>query len=92
MFTDGSVASPTKLQDKDDAELIELMTRNKHTGLTSEKLEEHGTENERNKRSITELKDCDEDQLLSCLSDIQEINPDSIINLKTKKNVSRLCK
>jgi hypothetical protein len=92
MFADLSVASPTKLQDEDGSELVELLIGDKHVSFTSEKLEQQGTGNERNKRGISELKDCDEDQLLSYLSDIQEINPESVINLKTKENVSRLCK
>jgi hypothetical protein len=56
-----------KLLDEGGAGLVELMAGDKHISFTSEKLEQNGTENERNKRSSSELKDCDEDQLLSYL-------------------------
>jgi len=49
---------PTKLQDEDSAGLVELTTGHKHVSFTSEKLDQNGTENERKKRIISELKDC----------------------------------
>jgi hypothetical protein len=91
MFTDVSEALPTRLQDEDGAQFVEFLTQEKHISMTSEKLELTGTENERSKRNISELEDCDEDLLLSYLNNIQEINPDSVLNPATKKNINHLC-
>jgi hypothetical protein len=62
-----------------------------YTSLTSEQHDQTGKENERSKRTSA-LKYCDEDQLLSYLTELQAINPESIVNMATLEGVNCVCR
>jgi hypothetical protein len=68
-----------------------LTGRKIYTGLNSEHYDQPGKENGRSKRSST-LKYCDEDQLLSYLTELEAINPESIVNMATLEPVNCMCR
>jgi hypothetical protein len=94
LFIGVSAAVPGKLH-KYDMESVNtggrVMARKIYTGLNSEHYDQHGKENERGKRTSA-LKQCDEDQLLSYLTDLQAINPESIVNMATLEPVNCVCR
>jgi hypothetical protein len=49
------------------------------------------TDNNRSKTRVSTLKDCDEDKLLSYLTELQQINPENVY-LAKQDNASSLCK
>jgi hypothetical protein len=94
LFIDVSVAVPVKLHEYDMESAITdtgLTTQKRYTSLTSEQHAQTGKENERSK-GTSALKYCDEGQLLSYLSKLQAINPESIVNMATMKGVNCVCR
>ncbi|XP_023714787.2 uncharacterized protein LOC111868412 [Cryptotermes secundus] len=61
------------------------------TSLASEQDNQNGKENERSKRA-SRLDYCNEDQLLSHLTELQALNPESIVNLATRQGVKCVCR
>jgi hypothetical protein len=50
------------------------------------------TDKNGSKRRNLLLKDCDEDKFISYLYQLQEINPDSVVNLAKLEDITAVCK
>jgi hypothetical protein len=50
------------------------------------------TDKNGSKRRYLLLKDCDEDNLVSYLYQLQEINPDNVVNLAKLEDITAVCK
>jgi hypothetical protein len=89
-----SVALPAKESENDTVSVTTgpgLKTRKMYTSLTSEQHDQTGKENERSKRASV-LNYCNEDHLLSHLNELQELNPESTVNLATRQGVKCVCR
>jgi hypothetical protein len=94
LFIGEGLSLPVELQEYDMESVITgagLKTQKIYTSLTSEQHDQTGEENETSKRT-SELKYCDEDQLLSYLTELDAINPESIINMATLEHVNCVCR
>lgn len=94
MSTDTSVALPAKEHEYDRVSVTtgaRLNTQQMSTSLASAQHNRTGKENERSKRASV-LDYCNEDQLLSHLTELQALNPESIVNLATRQGVKCVCR